>query len=94
MHNPRKHISCGQLDVLARMPLWRDGLDYNHGTGHGVGVMRSIQSTTLSPRVATQVGCYLNVHEGPQGISRCVKPTAERGSTENVDVPMQSVPAW
>merc|ERR1719331_1999657 len=25
-----------KLDVLARMPLWRDGLDYNHGTGHGV----------------------------------------------------------
>eukprot|EP00271_Cylindrocystis_brebissonii_P011865 TRINITY_DN2984_c0_g1_i1.p2 TRINITY_DN2984_c0_g1~~TRINITY_DN2984_c0_g1_i1.p2 ORF type:complete len:171 (-),score=30.28 TRINITY_DN2984_c0_g1_i1:1054-1566(-) len=26
-----------QLDVLARVPLWRDGLDYKHGTGHGVG---------------------------------------------------------
>lgn len=27
----------GQLDVLARLPLWRDGVDYDHGTGHGVG---------------------------------------------------------
>jgi Xaa-Pro aminopeptidase len=26
-----------QLDVLARQPLWRAGLDYDHGTGHGVG---------------------------------------------------------
>ena len=26
-----------QLDILARTPLWRDGLDYRHGTGHGVG---------------------------------------------------------
>ena len=26
-----------QLDTLARMYLWRDGLDYGHGTGHGVG---------------------------------------------------------
>ena len=26
-----------QLDVLARRPLWDDGLDFNHGTGHGVG---------------------------------------------------------
>lgn len=26
-----------QLDVLARLPLWRLGLDYDHGTGHGVG---------------------------------------------------------
>ncbi|XP_044469572.1 aminopeptidase P1-like [Mangifera indica] len=25
------------LDILARMPLWKDGLDYRHGTGHGVG---------------------------------------------------------
>lgn len=25
------------LDILARMPLWREGLDYRHGTGHGVG---------------------------------------------------------
>ena len=26
-----------QLDVLARAPLWAMGLDYDHGTGHGVG---------------------------------------------------------
>lgn len=26
------------LDVLARAALWMDGLDYDHGTGHGVGV--------------------------------------------------------
>lgn len=40
-----------ELDALARMPLWKAGKDYDHGTGHGVG-------------------CYLSVHEGPQGISR------------------------
>ena len=27
----------GQLDTLARKPLWDIGLDYEHGTGHGVG---------------------------------------------------------
>jgi Xaa-Pro aminopeptidase len=26
------------LDALARLPLWSRGLDYDHGTGHGVGV--------------------------------------------------------
>ncbi len=26
-----------QLDVLARQFLWHEGLDYDHGTGHGVG---------------------------------------------------------
>jgi len=44
-------ITGRDLDPLAREALWRAGLDYDHGTGHGVGV-------------------YLNVHEGPQRISR------------------------
>lgn len=25
------------IDAIARSPLWADGLDYRHGTGHGVG---------------------------------------------------------
>lgn len=25
------------LDILARVPLWKNGLDYRHGTGHGIG---------------------------------------------------------
>lgn len=34
---------CGQnLDVVARQPLWEEGLDYNHGTGHGVGYLLSV----------------------------------------------------
>ena len=39
------------LDTLARAPLWADGIDFGHGTGHGVGY-------------------FLNVHEGPQTISK------------------------
>lgn len=38
------------LDSFARQYLWEVGLDYAHGTGHGIG-------------------SYLNVHEGPMGIS-------------------------
>ena len=30
------------LDVLARLPLWEEGLDYKHGTGHGVGHILSV----------------------------------------------------
>lgn len=41
------------LDAIARAPLWAEGLDYGHGTGHGVGY-------------------FLNVHEGPQSISKAV----------------------
>lgn len=32
-----KGTAGGQLDVLARQHLWADGVDYAHGTGHGVG---------------------------------------------------------
>jgi len=39
------------IDVEARKFLKKSGLDYNHGTGHGVGY-------------------FLNVHEGPQAISK------------------------
>ena len=31
-----------RLDPLARAPLWRLGLDYDHGTGHGVGSYLSV----------------------------------------------------
>jgi Xaa-Pro aminopeptidase len=30
------------LDAVARMPLWRRGLDYGHGTGHGVGYFLNV----------------------------------------------------
>ena len=31
-----------QIDALARLPLWRMGLDFDHGTGHGVGSYLSV----------------------------------------------------
>jgi len=43
------------IDSFARQFLWQVGLDYLHGTGHGVGA-------------------FLNVHEGPSGISWRVYP--------------------
>jgi len=30
------------LDPLARYPMWVDGMDFDHGTGHGVGVFLSV----------------------------------------------------
>ena len=30
------------LDILARQPLWEQGLDFLHGTGHGVGYLLSV----------------------------------------------------
>lgn len=37
-----KGTSGHALDCLARLPLWRAGLDYDHGTGHGVGSFLSV----------------------------------------------------
>ncbi|KAI9023837.1 peptidase M24, structural domain-containing protein [Phycomyces nitens] len=31
-----------QIDSWARQPLWQDGLDYRHGTGHGVGAYLNV----------------------------------------------------
>ena len=31
-----------QIDAIARMPLWKNGLNYLHGTGHGVGTYLNV----------------------------------------------------
>lgn len=31
-----------QLDAIARLPLWKNGKDYAHGTGHGVGSFMNV----------------------------------------------------
>ena len=47
----KKNFNGKLIDKLARKDLKKNGLDYAHGTGHGVGF-------------------FLNVHEGPQSISK------------------------
>lgn len=41
IHFP-KGTNGAQLDVLARQYLWQQGLNYNHGTGHGVGFFMNV----------------------------------------------------
>lgn len=43
-------VSGENLDVLARQPLWQQGLDYDHGTGHGVGCVLSVHEAPPSFR--------------------------------------------
>lgn len=43
-----KGTSGQQLDILARAPLWQAGLDYAHGTGHGVGSYLSVHEGPAS----------------------------------------------
>ncbi|USD65257.1 aminopeptidase P family protein [Vibrio sp. SCSIO 43136] len=44
-----------QLDVLARAPLWAQGYNYDHGTGHGVGHFLSVHEgpQRIAPAVNT-----------------------------------------
>lgn len=42
-----------QLDILARQFLWQEGLDYDHGTGHGVGSFLSVHE---GPQRIAKVG--------------------------------------
>ena len=48
--------SGGQLDALARMHLWAGGVDYAHGTGHGVGSYLSVHEGPQ--RIAKPGGAY------------------------------------
>ena len=58
--NLNKHNNGKKIDVRARKYLKAIGLDYAHGTGHGVGF-------------------FLNVHEGPQSISKYNKVKLKEG---------------
>ncbi|MGH8164266.1 MAG: aminopeptidase family protein P, partial [Rhodanobacteraceae bacterium] len=43
-------VSGQQLDALARAPIWAAGLDYGHGTGHGVGYFLNVHEGPQSIR--------------------------------------------
>ncbi|WP_440915915.1 M24 family metallopeptidase [Candidatus Pelagibacter sp.] len=58
--NLNKYSSGNLIDIRARKFLKEINLDYQHGTGHGVGF-------------------FLNVHEGPQGISKFNKIKLREG---------------
>ena len=58
--NISRYSTGGKIDIKARQFLRKDGLDYAHGTGHGVGF-------------------FLNVHEGPQSISKNNNVKLEEG---------------
>lgn len=56
-----------QLDTIARMPLWEKGLNYGHGTGHGIGTYLNVHEgpqaisyyrcigVALEPRMITTI---------------------------------------
>ncbi|OYV39286.1 MAG: X-Pro aminopeptidase [Acidocella sp. 20-61-6] len=70
-------IAGAHIDVLARHALWQAGLDYDHGTGHGVGsylsvhegpasISRAAKPVALQPGMilSNEPGYYLPGHYG------------------------------
>lgn len=65
-----KGVSGFALDTLARQYLWAYGLDYRHGTGHGVGsylviISPKISQTCLLPFLERTRGTDWHWHESP-----------------------------
>ncbi len=63
-----KGTSGQHIDTLARAPLWAEGLDYKHGTGHGVGAYLSVHEgpASISPKndVPLETGMILSNEPG------------------------------
>ena len=52
------------LDILARKPIWDRGLNYNHGTGHGVGYLLNIHEGPAGFRYKFRAGETEEIQEG------------------------------
>ncbi len=68
LHFPRG-VTGAHLDAIARQNLWNCGLNYNHGTGHGVGSFLSVHEGPcgISPRsfgTKLEVGMVLSIEPG------------------------------
>jgi Xaa-Pro aminopeptidase len=73
----KSHINCANfrfqegtngayIDATARRPMYQAGLDFGHGTGHGVGA-------------------FLNVHEGPNRISKANNTVFKPGMVTSIE---------
>ena len=56
-----KGTTGSQLDALARHALWQEGLDYDHGTGHGVGTYLGVHE---GPHRISKVGNTVALEPG------------------------------
>ena len=63
-----KGVGGQHLDALARFPQWVAGMDYDHGTGHGVGVFLSVhegpQGISRRSEVPLEPGMILSNEPG------------------------------
>ncbi len=55
-----------QLDAIVRNPIWKTGMTYNHGTGHGVGINVHEFPPSIRPdgRIPLEVGHVFSIEPG------------------------------
>jgi len=68
-------ITGFQLDVFARRALWSQGLDYMHGTGHGVGAFLNVHEGPHG------IGTRVALNEVPLAAGMTVTPSG-RAATD------------
>ncbi|WP_130909304.1 aminopeptidase P family protein [Pseudomonas mucidolens] len=67
-----KGILSPLLDAIARAPIWAQGVDYGHGTGHGVGYFLNVHEgpqviayqAAAAPQTAMQPGMITSIEPG------------------------------
>lgn len=58
-----------QVDILCRAPLWKEGIDFKHGTGHGVGYLLNVHEgphriASAPNDVALEKGMVVSIEPG------------------------------
>lgn len=59
-----RSIRAAMLDAIARAPLWQHGLDYGHGTGHGVGYFLNVHEGPQSISYHAMPDMHTAMEEG------------------------------
>jgi len=82
-----------QMDILARKALWDHGLNYGHGTGHGVGFFLNVHEGPQT--IGTGASGHMNTHMAP-GMVTTVEPAIYRDGqygmrTENVTLVVKDI---
>ena len=70
-------ISMPLLDIMARAPLWQEHLDYNHGTGHGVGYFLNVHE---GPQILSYHAARLSGTEVCPGMVTSIEPGLYRSN--------------
>ncbi len=90
---PRGFLSP-MIDAIARAPLWAHGLDYGHGTGHGVGYFlnvhegpQTISQALPEPQRAMQPGMITSIEPGVYRPGQWGVRIENLGLTVPVDTP-------